>query len=428
MYAGSSKLITKLDTVADWILGEDVSNTLLQDLDKMSGTKGASVLNEAEGIVEAFVAGISNKDSVGDIIEPGAFDSSLKQRQPRVVWGHDWNRPIGKVLEIREVSAGHPSLPDKMRRAGIGGLYAKVQFNLLSERGREAFADVAFMGQDQEWSIGYKTHKSKYDTQRKANLLQTVELFEVSPVLHGANQLTGTVSVKSGDGEKNLDLEDDFKMALYGLVGDQIELLETTENRVIFKNLDGESVAVSYVEHDGEHLFGTPTVIDETATETKSDIEVEEKADSGCGGGCACGGTKSEDAVEPEPAEPQNNEEMKSDDVIATIENLTHTALGDNPSDETLMRANEAIKTITELVRGPSPQPRFFVEITDEKADLDAVAAEFRLHRVDVAGNKLVFHEGVDESDMKQLVAAHLADLGVTSVSVGRLSLEDGLE
>ena len=48
-------------------------------------------IDQAKGIVECFVAAIGNKDSVGDIIIPGAFDGSLKRRKPRVVWGHNWN-------------------------------------------------------------------------------------------------------------------------------------------------------------------------------------------------------------------------------------------------------------------------------------------------------------------------------------------------
>jgi len=154
-------------------------------------------VEEAQGIVECFVAGVGNKDSVGDIVAPGAFTASLRRRTPRVVWGHDWNQPIGKVLEIYEVGANDPRLPKKMREAGIGGLYAKVQFNLKSERGREAFASVGFFGLDQEWSIGYKTLDAVYDNGRQANVLKEVELYEVSPVLHGANQLTGTISIKS---------------------------------------------------------------------------------------------------------------------------------------------------------------------------------------------------------------------------------------
>jgi HK97 family phage prohead protease len=165
-----------------------------------SAASGAIALDELQGIVECFVAGIGNKDSVGDIVVTGAFAKSLTRRKPRVVWAHSWNDPIGKVLEMYEVPPGDPRLPSKMRSAGIGGLYAKVQFNLQSEKGKEAFASVAFFGEEQEWSIGYKTINGAFDPAQQANVLREVELYEVSPVLHGANQLTGTISVKS---EKN---------------------------------------------------------------------------------------------------------------------------------------------------------------------------------------------------------------------------------
>lgn len=159
-------------------------------------------IDEALGIVECFVAAIGNKDSVGDVVKSGAFTESLKRRKPRVVWGHSWNDPIGKVLEIYEVPTTDPRLPMKMKMAGVGGLYAKVQFNLATEKGREAFASVAFFGHEQEWSIGYKTLNATFDPNMQANILHEVELYEVSPVLHGANQLTGTLSVKSDEGEK----------------------------------------------------------------------------------------------------------------------------------------------------------------------------------------------------------------------------------
>ena len=159
-------------------------------------------IDEAQGIVECFVAAVGNKDSVGDVVATGAFTESLKRRKPRVVWGHSWNDPIGKVLEIYEVPASDPRLPIKMKQAGVGGLFAKVQFNLATEKGREAFASVAFFGQEQEWSIGYKTLNATFDPGTQANILHEVELYEVSPVLHGANQLTGTISVKSDEAEK----------------------------------------------------------------------------------------------------------------------------------------------------------------------------------------------------------------------------------
>ena len=171
----------------------------VSDTFQFKAIPGQIGIDDAKGIVECFVAGIGNKDSVGDIVLSGAFTESLKRRKPRVVWGHDWNHPIGKVLEIYEVPASDPRLPMKMRKAGIGGLYARVQFNLKAEKGREAFANVSFYGEEQEWSIGYKTLDAIYDNSRQANLLREVELYEVSPVLHGANQLTGTISIKAAN-------------------------------------------------------------------------------------------------------------------------------------------------------------------------------------------------------------------------------------
>jgi HK97 family phage prohead protease len=158
---------------------------------------GTLNVDEAQGVVECFVAAFGNKDSVGDVVVSGAFASSLRRRKPRVVWGHDWNQPIGKVLEIYEVGPNDPRLPTKMKSAGVGGLFARVQFNLKSERGREAFHSIVFFGEDQEWSIGYKTLDSIYSPERSANMLKEVELYEISPVLHGANNLTATISIKS---------------------------------------------------------------------------------------------------------------------------------------------------------------------------------------------------------------------------------------
>lgn len=168
--------------------------------DQIKAVNNATInVDTAEGVVEAFAAAIGNKDSVGDIIVPGAFAKSLQRRKPRVVWGHDWNSPIGKVLEIEEVPPTDPRIPAKMKAMGVGGLYVKVQFNLGSQRGKEAFNDVLFYGTEQEWSIGYKTLRKNYDPERQANVLHEVELYEVSPVLHGANNLTSTLSIKSDE-------------------------------------------------------------------------------------------------------------------------------------------------------------------------------------------------------------------------------------
>jgi HK97 family phage prohead protease len=289
--------------------------TALSETQQYKALQGQFNIDEAQGVVECFVAGIGNKDSVGDIIVPGAFTESLKRRKPRVVWGHNWNEPIGKVLEMYEVPPSDPRLPIKMRAAGIGGLYAKVQFNLKSERGRQAFADVAFFGEEQEWSIGYKTLDADFDPQRQANVLKKVELYEASPVLHGANQLTGTISIKSvenqtengeikgqmrdGDGKltdqgrsllmrilansmnrqkpREDDEDDDavdapmpekgrkqnLPLALAKKFGGAVRLRESDANSVIFDHRGEQgtviTMRVSYHFEDGQFMFGEPT-------------------------------------------------------------------------------------------------------------------------------------------------------------------------
>ena len=257
-----------------------MSDTALFSETLYKSIPGQINIDEAQGIVECFVAGIGNKDSVGDICATGSFTESLKRRKPRVVWGHNWNEPIGKVLDIYEVAPNDPRLPMKMKRAGIGGLYARVQFNLKSERGRQAFADVSFFGEEQEWSIGYKTLRADYDQSRQANVLKEVELYEVSPVLHGANQLTGTISIKTdeisavkGHGEDYPRGEDggipavnpmagreqNLPKAIATRFGGAVRMRSADKNIAIFDHMkDGEmmTMRVSYHFDGDEFMFG----------------------------------------------------------------------------------------------------------------------------------------------------------------------------
>ena len=240
-------------------------------------SKGGNInLDEAQGIVECFVAGIGNKDSVGDIVASGAFSKSLQRRKPRVVWGHSWNDPIGKVLEIYEVPNTDNRLPLKMKMAGIGGLFARVQFNLNSEKGREAFAMVAFFGEEQEWSIGYKTLRAQFDQKSQANVIYELELYEVSPVLHGANQLTGTISVKSDDNASGVMvamMEDDedaidkveIEKQLAAILGAKVSLMDVNDDEITFaRRMDNGEVGrykCGFSGSRGRYMFGPPQQI-----------------------------------------------------------------------------------------------------------------------------------------------------------------------
>src|SRR4051794_29226047 len=111
--------------------------------------------NEDLGVVDAVVAVTNVLDDVADVIEAGATKGTLAARVPKGVWSHEWSEPVAKTLEAVELSPGDSRLPERIRAIGGGGLLVRMQFNLATARGRDAFADVKFFGSQAEWSIGY---------------------------------------------------------------------------------------------------------------------------------------------------------------------------------------------------------------------------------------------------------------------------------
>lgn len=171
-----------------------------------SGLKGINVVDEAQGIVEAFVSVTGVKDRVNDIIEPGAYTKTLATRTPKGLVGHDWKQLVSKVVEIKELLPGDGGLPDTLSNgdpwpSNAGALKVKAQYNLNTERGRDAFEDAKFFGTDQEWSIGYSVPKTKEAAQMVSGVrrIKQLDLFEYSQVLWGAMPHARTTSVKEAD-------------------------------------------------------------------------------------------------------------------------------------------------------------------------------------------------------------------------------------
>jgi hypothetical protein len=159
--------------------------------------------DDDSGVVETFVSLTGLKDNVNDIIEPGAYGKSLKERTPKGVWHHTWQQPISRTVQIKELLPGDPELPKVLRDGspwpdGAGALYVKTLFNLKTQRGRDAYEDVKFFGDQQEWSIGYNVPKGGATTDTKTGVrhIHNLDLYEYSPVLFGAMPSAHTASVK----------------------------------------------------------------------------------------------------------------------------------------------------------------------------------------------------------------------------------------
>ena len=157
--------------------------------------------DDQTGIAEMIVSVFNNIDTGDDVIQPGFFQESLDQRKtvagmPKVkgVWAHDWSMPIAKTLEAKELLPNDPLLPPAL--LALGGLYIKGQFNLETQRGKEAYSDLKF-GTVDEFSIGFATKQFEMDRETGIRKLIKGELYEWSPVLVGMNDETVLLSIKS---------------------------------------------------------------------------------------------------------------------------------------------------------------------------------------------------------------------------------------
>ena len=116
-------------------------------------------------------------DRDGDIVRASAFTDG---QQVPMVWAHDWAMPIGKGT-IRVEKA----------RAVFDG-----QFNLNTSAGKDAYESVKFAGDLQEYSWGFRITGTQDNLAIRGLDITAAEVFEVSPVLVGANQYTSTLAVK----------------------------------------------------------------------------------------------------------------------------------------------------------------------------------------------------------------------------------------
>ena len=142
---------------------------------------------EEEGKVSAVFSVFNTLDSDGDVVVEDAIKSGFKSGSVPMVWAHKWDMPIGKG-----------SIEQDGEKATFKG-----EFFMDTESGKEAYNLVKAMGDLQQWSFGYRVNDSergkfkKGDNELDARYLKDLSVYEVSPVLVGANQDTYTMAIKS---------------------------------------------------------------------------------------------------------------------------------------------------------------------------------------------------------------------------------------
>ncbi|MEU1355301.1 2'-5' RNA ligase family protein [Streptomyces cinnamoneus] len=162
-----------------------------------------------KGICRAIFAVTGVVDEVADLIVPGAFAHTLATRPVKTVWHHEWKDPIGVVLEIAEWQPGDPRFAEiPSWPAGAGALVATIQFNLRTSKGRDVYEQVRQWHDhgEAQFSIGYRVPPSGA-TKRSdgVRVIHKLDLYEVSPVLHGAHPMTRSLEVKTDPGTVELE-------------------------------------------------------------------------------------------------------------------------------------------------------------------------------------------------------------------------------
>jgi hypothetical protein len=159
---------------------------------------GTKVALSEDGTFTAVVSVYDVIDSYGERVKSTAFDASLERYKSRgkavkILWGHNWERPVGIATELESMAAGDERLPDEAKQ--YGGLVATGKLALNTKEGAEAYEHLK-AGTIDEFSIGYRVVKDSFGDDGLRDL-DEVDLHEFSLVLVGANPATSLMALKS---------------------------------------------------------------------------------------------------------------------------------------------------------------------------------------------------------------------------------------
>ena len=141
-----------------------------------------------DGTVEGYGSVFGVRDTYDDVIQPGAFATSLGAHRaagtmPAMLWQHDPEEPIGVWTDMVEDEKG---------------LRVKGRLVLDAERGRAAHA-LLKAGALNGLSIGFMAKQWAYDRDTDVRTLTEIDLWEVSMVTFPAQARARITNVKSAD-------------------------------------------------------------------------------------------------------------------------------------------------------------------------------------------------------------------------------------
>ena len=138
--------------------------------------------------IEAVFSLFDTIDSDNDVTKANSLRSGYTGNKVPLVWNHDWSKVIGRGI-----------IETDNQKAVFKGYF------LNTEAGKEAYETVKAMQDMQQFSYGFQVLKSSKGThidskgeEVPVRMLEDVKVWEVSPVLVGAQQNSFVQALKSG--------------------------------------------------------------------------------------------------------------------------------------------------------------------------------------------------------------------------------------
>lgn len=146
---------------------------------------------EANGVLEGYASVFGNKDLGGEIVEPGAFAKTIKDRIPR---------GDVKLMDSHLIFEGTQAVIGVTKDAEEDKIGLKFRAVFSSVQRAQDVRIKVNEGVLNALSFGYDVIKAKDDENGKGRLLQELKLYEISVVAWGMNPKARITDVKSERG------------------------------------------------------------------------------------------------------------------------------------------------------------------------------------------------------------------------------------
>lgn len=169
----------------------------------ISGGEIRSIDHDAKTFT-AKVLSYDTTDTYGTQFRTGCFSKSIDEKMPRSTWAHDWTRPIGKVIAVRDTGDG---LEADFQLADFDAVPdARMAYSLIKDGIIDGFS-VGFEPTDVRDAKGRVSNSQRMQA---GDVCYEGNLVEISPVLVPSVPGTKTIAVRTDEPEVSKELVADL--------------------------------------------------------------------------------------------------------------------------------------------------------------------------------------------------------------------------